>query len=73
MNQTALPAPAPATMADTDGTVIGQIHELDCGVVCALVDGGFMLDLDQIVDRGDLESLYRLLGQMLDRGAAASA
>jgi hypothetical protein len=63
----------PEIMRDTDGTTIGPVYELEIGTVCALTDGAFMLDFDQIVGRGDLEALHSLIGKVLDRATGAGS
>lgn len=63
--------PAPTTFTDRDGTQIGDAYELEAGTLYALGDGGFMLAIDPVLERADLEALHALIGQVLQRGAAA--
>jgi hypothetical protein len=63
----------PEIMCDTDGATIGALHELEIGTICALADGAFMLDFDQIVGRHDLEALHSLIGKVLECATGAGS
>lgn len=63
-----MPTPEPVT--DVDGAVIGEAYETEIGALYALGDGGYMLTVDAVMERSDLESLYHVIGAVLQRGGA---
>lgn len=65
--------PTPELVTDVDGAVIGEAYETEIGALYALGDGGYMLAFDSVVERDDLERLYTLIGQVLERGTPAGA
>lgn len=69
----AIPAYQPQLVKDTDGAVIGEAYDLEIGPLYVLRDGGFMLAVDTVMERSDLEQLYQVIGQVLGSAAPALA
>jgi hypothetical protein len=63
----------PEIAHDRDGATIGSVYHIEIGELWALPDGGFMLALDAMAERSDLEQLHALIGKVLERATGAGS